>query len=387
MKNIAILGSTGSIGLQTMDIVAKNRDFYRVTAASCHGNIDVMERQIREFGIETVAVFDEEKARELGKRVAVDVIPGLEGLIQVAGNEPSDIVVNALVGSIGILPTITAIKEKKAVALANKETLVSAGEIVMSLAEKSGVPILPVDSEHSAILQCVTGENRKRIRKIVITCSGGAFRNTEKEKLYHVSAENALKHPNWSMGSKITVDSATLMNKGFEVIEAKMLFGLDYDDIDVIIHPQSIIHSMVEFDDRSVMAQLSSPDMRLPIQYAFTFPDRLETGVEPLDLAAIGSLEFHTPDMERFPCLGYALEAGRAGGSMPCVLNAVNEVAVKAFLEEKIGFMDIPALIRRKLDDHDSMHNPEIEEILELDRRVKEETARELHMPELCTAQ
>jgi 1-deoxy-D-xylulose-5-phosphate reductoisomerase len=287
-------------------------------------------------------------------------------------------VVNSLVGSIGIRPTIRAIKSGKDVALANKETLVTAGEIIMGLAREHDTLIYPVDSEHSAIFQCLHGEDHGGIERIIITCSGGAFRDRKKEELPCLLPGDALRHPSWSMGEKITIDSATLMNKGFEVIEARMLFGVDYNRIEVVIHPQSIIHSLVEFADRSVLAQLSSPDMRLPIQYALTYPDRIETGLKPLDLARIRTLTFSPPDTGRFPCLDYAYEAGRIGGTMPCVLNAANEVAVRAFLQGAIGFTDIPAIIRRKLDDHAPVTDPGIDEILELDERIKRETYREL---------
>jgi 1-deoxy-D-xylulose-5-phosphate reductoisomerase len=275
---------------------------------------------------------------------------------------------------------VSAIMGGKIVALANKETLVSAGEPVMELARKKGASIVPVDSEHSAIFQCLQGQKAAGVKRLIITCSGGAFRNLSKEALYRMTAADALKHPNWDMGAKITIDSATLMNKGFEIIEARMLFGVDYDHIDIVIHPQSIIHSLVEFVDYSVLAQLSCPDMRIPIQYALTYPARVKSDCKPIDLAGLKELSFSAPDTDRFPCVKYAVEAGKTGGTMPCVLNAANEIAVKAFLAGRIGFMDIPELVRRKLDDHIPIMNPRIEEIIALDERIKKETARDLEM-------
>lgn len=316
MKNIVVLGSTGSIGLQTLDVIRHNSDDFTVTALSCQSNIDILEQQIKEFNVKTAAVFDDKKARELRRRTGIDVLSGLEGIVELARIDPADMVVNALVGSIGIRPTMAAINRGTNVALANKETLVSAGEIVMGLAKKHESALFPVDSEHSAIFQCLNGERRKSIKRIMITCSGGAFRNRTQEDLRHVTISDALKHPNWNMGAKITIDSATLMNKGFEVIEAKMLFGIGYDDIEVVIHPQSIIHSFVEFVDSSVLAQLSYPDMRLPIQYALTFPERTSNCLRPLDLAGIRELSFDAPDTVRFPVS--SMLSRRAGAAEPC---------------------------------------------------------------------
>jgi 1-deoxy-D-xylulose-5-phosphate reductoisomerase len=378
MKRITILGSTGSIGLQTLDVIRNNREGYAVEALACHSNIDLLERQIAEFGVKTAAVFDAGRARELRRRTGIDVLSGIEGIIEVAARNCTDIVLNALVGSIGIRPTLAAIGCGVTVALANKETLVSAGDIVMGLARERGVPILPVDSEHSAIFQCLKGEKPASVRRLLLTCSGGAFRDTPIEELYRMTAEDALRHPNWSMGPKITVDSATLMNKGFEVIEARMLFDVNYENIDVVIHPQCIVHSMVEFADHSVLAQLSSPDMRLPIQYALASTERTGAAAAPLDLPAIGRLSFEEPDHERFPCLGYAIEAGKAGGTMPCVLNAANEAAVHGFLTGAIGFMDIPVLVRQALDEQVPAGNPSLEEIIDLDERVKSTVSERL---------
>ncbi len=378
MKKIAILGSTGSIGLQTLDVIRHHRSDYQIIALSCNSNIDVLEGQLREFGVKKAAVGDEKLAKELRLRTGVNVLPGLAGISELASLDAADIVVNSLVGSAGIMPTVSALTKGKTVALANKETLVAAGERIMELAKTYGGSIVPVDSEHSAIFQCLHGEGAARVKRLIITCSGGAFRNVPKESLYGMTAADALKHPNWDMGAKITIDSATLMNKGFEVIEARMLFGVDYSDIDIVIHPQSIIHSLVEFADNSVLAQMSFPDMRIPIQYALTYPDRVANSCRPIDLAGLKELSFFKPDTGRFPCLAYAIEAGKTGGTMPCVLNAANEVAVKAFLAGKIGFMDIPDLVRRKLDDHNPIMEPEIEDIIALDERIKMETAREL---------
>jgi 1-deoxy-D-xylulose-5-phosphate reductoisomerase len=384
MKHISILGSTGSIGLQTLEVIRRNREEYAVAGLCCNSNIDLLELQIAEFGVKTAAVFDEDRARELRRRTGIDVLSGLDGIIELAKHDRAELVLNSLVGSVGILPTVAAINSGRDVALANKETLVSAGEIVMGLARKRDVAIIPVDSEHSAVFQCLNGERRAGVRRILLTCSGGAFRQTGKEELYRMTADDALRHPSWNMGAKITIDSATLMNKGFEVIEARMLFDIGYEAIDVVIHPQSIIHSLVEFADSSVIAQLSHPDMRLPIQYALTHPDRSSTGLASIDLAAIGTLSFSAPDYDRFPCLEYAIEAGKAGGSLPCVLNAANEAAVAAFLAGRIGFMDIPSLVRQALDEHVPSAEPDLEEIIELDGRIKGEIASRLHVGETC---
>ncbi|HPL18834.1 MAG TPA: 1-deoxy-D-xylulose-5-phosphate reductoisomerase [Spirochaetota bacterium] len=384
MKRITILGCTGSIGLQTLDVIRRNRNDFAVAGLCCHSSIDIMERQIAEFGVTLAAVFDEDRARELRRRTGIEVLTGLEGIIELAELDRADMVLNALVGSIGILPTEAAIRSGKDVALANKETLVSAGDIIMGRAREKGVSILPVDSEHSALFQCLNGENHKAVRRLLLTCSGGAFRDTPHEELQHMTAEDALKHPSWNMGPKITVDSATLMNKGFEVIEARMLFDTDYDAIDVVIHPQSIIHSLVEFVDNSVLAQLGYPDMRLPIQYALTYPERTSAEPAPLDLAALGALTFRSPDLDRFPCLAYAIEAGKTGGTMPCVLNAANEAAVQAFLAGRIGFMDIAALVREALDGHAPSARPDLDEIIELDLRIKRVMAEKLQVGDPC---
>lgn len=371
MKEIIILGSTGSIGVQALDVIRRHRDEYTVAGLACYSNTDLLERQIAEFGVSAAAVFDEVRARDLARSTGIDVLPGMDGIIELAGGGPGTLVLNAMVGSVGIRPTVAAIESGADVALANKETLVSAGNIVMDLAREKGVSIIPVDSEHSAVFQCLHGEDHPALRRILLTCSGGAFRNAAKEDLYRMTAAEALRHPRWNMGAKITVDSATLMNKGLEIIEARMLFDTDYDAIDVLIHPQSIIHSLVEFVDGSMLAQLGNPDMRIPIQYALSYPERSESGCAPLDLVAAGELSFFAPDYERFPCLAYARDAGKAGGTMPCVLNAANEAAVHAFLAGSIGFMDIPALVREALDDHQVTTRPDLEEIIALDRDIK----------------
>lgn len=374
MKSICILGSTGSIGTQALEVIKNNPAEFKVKGLACNSNILLLKKQIEEFKPEAVAVFDEEKADELRKECNVDVYSGMDGLIKISRLDSADTVLNSLVGSIGVKPTVEAIKAKKNIALANKETLVTAGEIVMELVEKNDVELKPIDSEHSAIFQCVQGWNKKDIRRIILTCSGGAFRDKTLEEMRNLKAEDALKHPNWNMGNKITIDCATLMNKGFEVIEAMMLFGVDYDNIDIVIHPQSIIHSLVEFKDTSVMAQLGWPDMRLPIQYALSHPKRFENNLKSLDLVKVSELNFKEVDLNRFPCLKYAYEAGKIGGTMPCVMNAANEVAVKAFLEGKIGFPDIPRLIKEAMDKHKNIRNAELDDILDVDRKIKEET-------------
>ncbi|AEV69035.1 1-deoxy-D-xylulose-5-phosphate reductoisomerase [Acetivibrio clariflavus] len=367
-KSISILGSTGSIGVQTLD-VARNLGI-RVAGIAANTSIDKLESQAREFLPEVVAVGNEEMAKVLAERLNdldVEVIGGIEGFKRVASLESVDTVVTSIVGIAGLIPTMEAIKNKKNIALANKETLVTAGEIVMSEALKAGIEILPVDSEHSAIFQSLMGNNIKDVSRIILTASGGPFRGKSSKELENVTLAEALKHPNWNMGSKITIDSATLMNKGLEVIEAKWLFGLDLDKIKVIVHPQSIIHSMVEYVDGSVIAQLGSPDMRLPIQFALTYPERKHNNFSKLDLLKCGSLTFEEPDMKSFPCLRLAFEALRIGSTMPAVMNAANEEAVGLFLKEKIKFVDIPKAIEKVMSKHVVINNPTIEDILEVD--------------------
>lgn len=375
VKTLSILGSTGSIGTQTLDIVRKFPDEFKVVGLSCNSNIELLKKQIEEFKPKIVAVFDEAKADEL--KVDVPVYKEMDGLLKVAVLGEAHTVVNSLVGSIGVLPTVKAIENLKNVALANKETLVTAGQIVMDKLRFHKTTLLPIDSEHSAILQCLQGEKISDINKVIITCSGGAFRDKSKEELMEVKAADALKHPTWNMGAKITIDCATLMNKGFEVIEAHWLYGLDYSKIDVVMHPQSIIHSLVEFRDRSVIAQLGMPNMRIPIQYALAYPGRLENVDLPqLNLNDVGKMTFEEPDLERFPCLAMAYDCGIKGGSLPAVINAANEAAVKYFLEDKIGFLDIPRLIMEMIDKHKMIKNPSLDELLEVDKRVKEETEK-----------
>ena len=366
MKTIAILGSTGSIGTQTLEVVRENQDI-RVAALAAGNNIVLLEQQIREFAPKTAAVWTEEKAKELRERVKdlpVKIVSGMDGLLEISVLEETDILVTAIVGMIGIRPTMEAIRAGKDIALANKETLVTAGHLIMPLAREHKVQILPVDSEHSAIFQALNGENKKEIKKLLITASGGPFRGKKKEELKNVTLEDTLKHPNWVMGRKITVDSATLVNKGLEVMEAKWLFGMELEQIQVVVQPQSVIHSMVEFKDGAVMAQLGTPDMRLPIQYALYYPERRYLDGERLDFAKLGSLTFEEPDMETFLGLPMALEASRTGGSMPTVFNAANEMAVAKFLRREIGFLDIYDVIGQSMDRHETRKHPKLDEIL-----------------------
>ena len=375
MKKISILGSTGSIGTQTLDVVRKNKDKFEVVAISANSSIDLLLEQILEFNPKYVAVYNEESAKKLKdmipNNIDIEILSSMEGLVKICELEEVDIVLTAVVGMIGLVPTMAAIKAKKTIALANKETLVTAGEIVMRKKKKNNVEILPVDSEHSAIFQCLNGERKKNIEKIILTASGGPFRGKKKEELIKVTKNEALKHPNWDMGRKISIDSSTLMNKGLEVIEAKWLFDVDVEDIDIVVHPQSIIHSMVSFRDSSVMAQLGCPDMRLPIEYALTYPERSKTDFERLDLAKIATLTFEKPDMETFPCLKLAFKALKLGGTYPAVLNSANEVLVNEFLDDKIGFYDIPYYIERSLDQHNNRSNPTLEDILEVDKETR----------------
>ena len=374
MKNISILGSTGSIGTQTLDIVRANQDL-NVVAMAAGSNTKKLEMQIREFHPQLVCVYNEEAAGKLKRAVAdldVKVTAGMEGLIEAAVCERAEIVVTAFVGMIGIRPTLEAMKAGKDIALANKETLVTAGHLVMKAAEEYGVKILPVDSEHSAIFQSLNGENKKEIDKILLTASGGPFRGKTREQMRNVQVEDALKHPNWSMGQKITIDSATMVNKGLEVIEAKWLFDVDIDRVQAVVQPQSIIHSMVQFKDGAVMAQLGTPDMKLPIQYALYYPERRYLAGERLDFAKIGRITFENPDLDNFTGLKMAYEAGRMGGSMPTVFNAANEKAVAKFLDRKIGFLEITDIIRYCMENHHPVENPTVEQILEIEQWVYE---------------
>lgn len=374
MKKIAILGSTGSIGTQTLEVARNNGDL-EITALATGSNIDLLERQIREFRPPLAAVWTEEKAKELRIRTEdldVKIVSGMEGLLEVAAQPESEILVTAIVGMIGIRPTIAAMKAGKDIALANKETLVTAGHIIMPLAKEKGVRILPVDSEHSAIFQCLNGENRVQLKKILLTASGGPFRGKKKEELKNVQVEDALKHPNWHMGRKITIDSATLVNKGLEMMEARWLFGVEPDNIQIVVQPKSIIHSMVEFVDGAVIAQLGTPDMKLPIQYALYYPERRYLPGDRLDFWTLGQITFEKPDMENFPGLRLAFDAAAAGGSLPTVYNAANERAVAMFLEKKIGFLEIPEIIQSCMEAHRVIPDPTVEQILETEEETYE---------------
>lgn len=370
MKNIAILGSTGSIGTQTLDVARENEDL-RVVAVSAGKSVEKLEEQIREFHPILAAVWDEKAARDLKTRIAdtdTKVVSGMEGLLELASMPESDILVTAIVGMIGIRPTMEGIRAGKDIALANKETLVTAGHLIMPMAREYGVSILPVDSEHSAIFQAIHGEENKEIHKLLITASGGPFRGRTTEELRNVTVADTLKHPNWVMGRKITVDSATLVNKGLEVMEARWLFDMDLDHIQVVVQPQSIIHSMVEFKDGAIMAQLGTPDMRLPIQYALYYPHRRYLDGDRLDFTKLREITFEVPDMDTFRGLPMAIQASREGGSMPTVFNAANELAVKKFLEEKIGFLDIYEIIAQSMERHKKIEHPDLDEILSVEQ-------------------
>lgn len=374
MKKIAILGSTGSIGTQTLEVVENQGDM-EVTALAAGNNIRLLEEQIRKFMPKLVCVWNEEKAKELAVSVGdlpVRVVSGMEGLIEVATEPSADIVVTAVVGMIGIRPTIAAMEAGKDIALANKETLVTAGHIIMPLAKKCGVNILPVDSEHSAIFQCLNGENKKTIHKVLLTASGGPFRGKTREELKSVQVEDALKHPNWSMGRKITIDSSTMVNKGLEVMEAKWLFDVSMDQVEVVVQPKSIIHSMVEFEDGAVMAQLGTPDMKLPIQYALYYPERRFIPGERLDFWSLKEIVFEKPDMVNFPGLSLAYQAGRRGGTLPTVFNAANERAVEKFLNREISYLSITDMIEGAMNGHTVKENPTVEEILEAENAAYE---------------
>lgn len=375
MKKIAILGSTGSIGTQTLEVVRENKDI-EVLGLAAGNNIKLLERQIREFHPKMAAVWSEERAKELRENVKdldIKIVSGMEGLIELSVMEESEILVTAIVGMIGIRPTIEAIKAGKDIALANKETLVTAGHIIMPLAKEYQVAILPVDSEHSAIFQSLQGGQEKALHKILLTASGGPFRQKTREELLNIQVEDALKHPNWEMGRKITIDSSTLVNKGLEVIEAKWLFDVSLDQIEVVVHPQSIIHSMVEYVDGAIIAQLGTPDMKLPIQYALYYPERRFLPGDRLDFAALSKLTFEKPDMETFYGLRLAFEAGKEGGSLPTVFNAANELAVSKFLERKIKYLEIPEIIEHCMQAHKTIADPSVDEILQTEQEVYEQ--------------
>ncbi|WP_416667061.1 1-deoxy-D-xylulose-5-phosphate reductoisomerase [Egbenema bharatensis] len=383
MKAITLLGSTGSIGTQTLDIVEQYPDQFQIVGLAARSNVELLAQQIRQFRPQIAAICDATQLPRL-QEALVDLTPqpillaGEEGVVEVARYGNAEAVVTGIVGCAGLLPTIAAIEAGKDIALANKETLIAGGPVVLPLVQRHGVKLLPADSEHSAIFQCLQGVPEGGLRRILLTASGGAFRDLPVEQLANVTVADALKHPNWSMGRKITIDSATLMNKGLEVIEAHFLFGLDYDHIDIVIHPQSIIHSLIELQDTSVLAQLGWADMRLPLLYALSYPERISTNWEPLDLVKAGSLTFREPDHQKYPCMQLAYAAGRAGGTMPAVLNAANEQAVALFLEEKISFLDIPRCIETACDRHHA-HNrsePTLADILEADRWARQEILR-----------
>lgn len=376
MKRITVLGSTGSIGTQTLEVVNAYREEVEVVALAAGKNITLLERQIREFHPAYAVVWDEADAAILRERTSdlkLEVLSGMDGLIAVSVLSEIDIVVTAIVGMIGIRPTVAAIRAHKDIALANKETLVCAGHLIMPLAREMGVQILPVDSEHSAIFQCLHGEDRGEIHKILLTASGGPFRGRKRSELKNIQAKDALKHPNWAMGAKITIDSSTMVNKGLEVMEAKWLFGVDYEDIQVIVQPQSVIHSMVEFDDGAVMAQLGTPDMKLPIQYALFYPHRLHVpGGKRLDFETLSRITFEMPDTETFTGLKLAYEVGRAGGNLPTIFNAANEKAVEAFLAGRISYLEITEWIERSCEKIPFVENPDVDQILDTQRRVNE---------------
>lgn len=373
-KKIAILGSTGSIGTQALDVIREHADRFEAYVLTAGRNADLLIRQAREFRPDAVVIADESLYPYVCEALAdlpIKVYAGADALCEVVEAGPIDMVLTAMVGFAGLRPTIHALKARKPIALANKETLVVAGELVMQLALEQRVPILPVDSEHSAIFQCLAGEVGNDVEKILLTASGGPFRNYAPDRLQKVTCDAALQHPNWKMGAKITIDSATLMNKGFEMIEARWLFGVAPSDVEVVVHPESIIHSAVQFSDGAVKAQLGVPDMKLPIQYAFSYPQRLHLGNGRLDLFALGSMHFERPDMERFPCLRLAYDAIGKGGNMPCILNAANEVANLAFRERRIGFMQIPEIIERTMDSTGFDATPTLDTYFETDREAR----------------
>ena len=374
MKAITLLGSTGSIGTQTLDIVASHPDRFKLVGIAAGNNVELLAQQVRRFKPEIVAIRNSEKLPQLREAIAdldpqPEILGGEDGIIEVARYGDAEAVVSGIVGCAGLLPTLAAIEAGKDIALANKETLIAGGPVVNPLLQKHGVKLLPADSEHSAIFQCLQGVPEGGLKRIILTASGGAFRDWEVERLSEVTVADAITHPNWSMGRKITVDSATLMNKGLEVIEAHYLFGLDYDDIDIVVHPQSIIHSLIELQDTSVLAQLGWPDMRLPLLYSLSYPERIPAQLEQFDLVKAGDLTFREPDHQKYPCMELAYQAGREGGSMTAVLNAANEQAVALFLDEQVQFLDIPRLIERVCDRHRDQNQatPSLDDIVAAD--------------------
>ena len=378
MKNVTVLGSTGSIGVSALDVIERNPDRFQIVALTAGKNIKLLQKQIEKFRPGIVAVGNNENARKLRELIPAKfklrIVGHKEGINEVAALESADIVISAISGAAGLIPTLTAIDAGKDIALANKETMVMAGDIVTKKAKRKRIRILPVDSEHNAIFQCLQGQKSGNLNKIILTASGGPFLNYSKAKLATVKLRDALKHPNWKMGKKITIDAASMMNKGLEVIEAKWLFNLDMSKIEVIIHPQSIVHSMVEFIDGSVLAQMGIPDMRIPIAYALSYPERINNKYQPLDLCKIKNLEFQRPDREKFPCLDLAYAAGICGGTMPAVLNAANEIAVEAFLNKTINFVDLSMIIDKVLNTHNSVKDPSLEDILMADKWARAKT-------------
>jgi 1-deoxy-D-xylulose-5-phosphate reductoisomerase len=380
MKKITILGSTGSIGKSALDIIEKNPGKFKVVALAAGENLDEIKRQIEKFHPLIVSVNNKEKAFKLKETIRsdIEILYGAEGVKNVASFFDADLVVSAISGAAGLMPTLAAIKAGKNIALANKETMVIAGDIVTKMSRKNGVKILPVDSEHSAIFQCLEGQSRSFLKRVILTASGGPFLNLSKRELKNVKPNQALCHPKWKMGKKITIDSASLMNKGLEVIEAKWMFGVEFDKIDVLIHPQSIVHSMVEFIDGSVTAQMGIPDMRIPIAYALSYPERIENNLPRLNFIQANNLQFYKPDTKKFRCLQLAYKAGIKGGTYPAVLNAANEVAVEAYMGEKIKFTDIPGVIEKILNAHDSVKEPSLEEIMQADSWARVEARKSI---------
>lgn len=374
MKNISVIGISGSIGTQTVDVVRNNPTKFQLVGFSVYNNIEYAKQLLDEFDtIKMISVKSEADVEQF-RKYDVEIVYGKQGLIDVSTKMKPDILITAVVGAVGLPATVAAIKQGITIGLANKETLVTAGHIIMPLAKEYNVDILPVDSEHSAIFQCLNGEKKSAVKKLIITASGGSFRDYTRDQLKEVTVEQALNHPNWSMGAKITIDSATMFNKGLEIIEAHHLFGVDYDNIEALIHPQSVVHSMVEFVDNSVIAQLGTPDMRLPIQYALSYPKRMElVNSEQLDLIKIGKLNFRDVDLERYPAVEMAYFAGRTGGSMPTVLNAANEVAVDLFLNKKIKFLEIEEIVKTAMDSHNLIENPSLDEIMDIDKKIRNE--------------
>ena len=373
-RRIAILGSTGSIGRQALDVIRQHRDLFEVELLTANNSSDLLISQAIEFDANAVVICNEDKYKEVSDALQphyIKVFAGMQSVCGLVTGDNIDIVLTSMVGFSGLASTVAAVKAGKTIALANKETLVAAGKIVMGLAAQHHARILPVDSEHSAIFQCLAGEMYNKVEKLILTASGGPFRTFTKEQLEHVTKEQALKHPNWSMGAKITIDSATMMNKGFEVMEAKWLFGVGPEDIEVVVHPQSVIHSMVQFEDGAIKAQLGTPDMRLPIMYALTYPKRLESSFSRIDWTTLRELTFETPDLERFPNLQHAYTALSHGGNMPCVVNAANEICVDAFLKDRIGFTDMPKLIERAMQTTPYILKPSLEDYLETDKEVR----------------